>query len=201
MTRVEVAEGLVSVTELKQAVIENFVGRKPAEQARLNLDIARQTGRLLKYANYFREQLVELPHRHEEDNVHDFLSGLRPSVHREVALKDPRTLTEAIQATLRAEAAEQRVEAETTRNMPKFSSPPERSRLNHVATIDSEKDSDNDEDSETADEEEHCYQVTAADQTPTTGEHKCYYCGKKGHYKRECMKWLRDTKKSGRPGK
>jgi hypothetical protein len=110
-------------------------------------------------------------------------------------------LTEAIQAALRAQAAEQRVEAETTRNRPKFSSPPERSRLNHVATIDSEKDSDSDEDSETADEEEHCYQVTAADQTPANGEHKCYYCGKKGHYKRECRKWLRDTKKSGRPGK
>jgi hypothetical protein len=102
---------------------------------------------------------------------------------------------EAIQAALRAEAAEQRVEVETTRNKSKFSSPPERSRLNHVTTTHSEKESDSDEDFESADEEEHCYQVTAADQTPTIGEHECYYCGKKGHYKRECMKWLRDTKK------
>jgi hypothetical protein len=153
-------------------VIENFVGRKPAEQARLNLDKARQTGRVMKYANYFREQVLELPHRHEEDNVHDFLYGLRPSVHREVPLKDPRTLTEAIQAALRPEATEQRVEAETTRNKLKFSNPPERSRLNHVAITDSENEGD-DEDFESAYEEEHCYQVTAADQTPTIGEHKC----------------------------
>ena len=72
MTGDEVAGGLSSVTDLEQAVIENFVGRKPAEQARLNLDKARQTGRVLKYANYFHEQLLELPHRHEEDNVHVF---------------------------------------------------------------------------------------------------------------------------------
>jgi len=200
MTGDEVAGGLSSVTDLEQAVIENFVGRKPAEQARLNLDKARQTGRVLKYANYFREQLLELPHRHEEDNVHDFLSGLRPSVHREVALKDPRTLTEAIQAALRAEAAEQRVETETVRKS-KFSGSQEKSRLNHIAATDTDEEVDSDEGFESADEEEHCYQMTTTDQKSTTGEQKCYYCGKKGHYKRECRKWLRDTKKPGRPGK
>jgi hypothetical protein len=26
---------------------------------------------VVKYARCFREQLLELPHRHEEDNVHD----------------------------------------------------------------------------------------------------------------------------------
>jgi hypothetical protein len=70
------------------------------------------------------------------------------------------------------------VEVETRK--PKFSCPPERSTLNQVATTDSEKEGDSDEDFESADEEKHCYQVTAADQASTIGEHKCYYCGKKG---------------------
>jgi hypothetical protein len=37
-------------------------------------------------------------HRHEEDNAHDFQHGLRPSIHKEVDLKNPKALHEAIQA-------------------------------------------------------------------------------------------------------
>jgi hypothetical protein len=57
---------------MEKSLIQEFCGRTPAEQARLNLDKARQRTTVLKYANYFREQLLELPHRHEEDNVHGF---------------------------------------------------------------------------------------------------------------------------------
>jgi hypothetical protein len=74
------------------------------------LDKARQKSTILKYANYFREQLLELPYRHEEDYVHDFQRGLKPSIPKEVALKKLKTLHEAIQATLRAEAAETKIE-------------------------------------------------------------------------------------------
>jgi hypothetical protein len=74
------------------------------------VDKARQKPTVLKYANYFREQLLELPHRHEEDNVHDFQHGLRPSIHKEIAMKSPKTLHEAIQAALRADAAETKIE-------------------------------------------------------------------------------------------
>jgi hypothetical protein len=82
---------------MEKSLIQEFCGRKPAEEARLNLDKARQKTTVLKYATYFREQLLELPHRHEGDNVHDFQRGLRPSIHKEVAMKDPMTLHEAIQ--------------------------------------------------------------------------------------------------------
>jgi hypothetical protein len=95
---------------MEKSLIHEFCGRTPAEQARLNLVKARQKTTVLKYANYFREQLLELLHRHEEDNVHDFQRGLRPSIHKEVALKNPKTLHEAVQAALRAEAAETKIE-------------------------------------------------------------------------------------------
>jgi hypothetical protein len=94
---------------MEKSSIQEFCGRTPAEQARLNLDMARQKTTVM-YANYFREQLLELPHRHEEDNLHDFQRGLRPSIHKKVALKNPKTLHDVIQATLRAEAAETKIE-------------------------------------------------------------------------------------------
>jgi hypothetical protein len=74
---------------MEKALIQEFCRRTPAEQATLNLDKARQKTTVLKCANYFREQLLELPHRHEKDNVHDFQRGLRPTVHKEIAMKSP----------------------------------------------------------------------------------------------------------------
>jgi hypothetical protein len=99
---------------MEQDIIKEFCGRTPAKQARINLDKARQKTTVQKYANYFREQLLELPHRTEEDNVHDFQRGLRQSIRKEVALKDPKTLTEAVQAALAVEAAERETEENRT---------------------------------------------------------------------------------------
>eukprot|EP00873_Tetraselmis_striata_P019281 jgi/Tetstr1/439545/TSEL_027974.t1 len=91
---------------MEAALITEFCGRTPAKQARINLDRATQRTTVQKYANYFREQLLELPHRHEEDNVHDFQRVLKPHIRKEVALKNPKTLAEAVQAALAVEAAE-----------------------------------------------------------------------------------------------
>jgi hypothetical protein len=106
----EVGGGFSGISEMEKSVIQKFCGRTPAEQTRLDLDKARQKTTVLKYVNYFREQLLEFPHCHEEANVHDFHRGLRPSIHREVAMKTPKTVHDAIQAALRAEAAETKIE-------------------------------------------------------------------------------------------
>jgi hypothetical protein len=67
-TRDEVGGGLSGVSEMERAFIQEFCGRTPAEQPRLNLDKVRQKATDPKYANYFREQLLELPHHHDEDS-------------------------------------------------------------------------------------------------------------------------------------
>jgi hypothetical protein len=95
---------------MERALIQELCKRTPAEQARLNLDKARQKTTVLKYANYFREQLLERPHRHEEGNAHDIQRGLTPSIHKQVALKNPKTMHEAIQESMRAEAEETKIE-------------------------------------------------------------------------------------------
>jgi hypothetical protein len=46
---------------MEKSLIQEFCGKIPAEQARLNSDKARQKTTVLKYANYFREQILELP--------------------------------------------------------------------------------------------------------------------------------------------
>lgn len=190
----EVAGGMTSVTELEDRLITNFAGRRPAEQARLNLDKARQRRNVLRYANYFREQLLELPHRHEADNVHDFIKGLKPSIHREVKLKDPRTLNEAVETALRAEAAEQEAEY-SNKNANRTA------RLNAMDDGDSdysqeEPTDDSDEDSPQADLKaaEARIKLSSAEQKRRREGRLCYRCGQSGHVAKEC-------KNKPRPGK
>eukprot|EP00873_Tetraselmis_striata_P038560 jgi/Tetstr1/458824/TSEL_045208.t2 len=74
-THDEIGGGFTGITHMEAALITEFCGRTPAKQARINLDRATQRTTVQKYANYFREQILELPHRHEEDNMY---------VHREI---------------------------------------------------------------------------------------------------------------------
>jgi len=201
----EVGGGFSGVSEMEKSLIQEFCGRTPAEQARLNLDKARQKTTVLKYANYFREQLLELPHRHEEDNVHDFQRGLRPSIHKEVALKNPKTLHEAIQAALRAEAAETKIET-TQRSTGRLNAIEEDSDFSEAGE---EIDSESEEDSHGATEEKprELYEIRRLTQEEVDRfkkEGKCFICHKKGHIAIDCpdrKNKKNDRTRKSRPGK
>jgi hypothetical protein len=197
----EVGGRFSEVFDMEKSLIQEFCGKAPEEQARLNLDKARQKSTVLKYANYFREQLFELPHRHEEDNVHDFQRGLRPSIHKEVAMNTPKT----IQAALRAEAAETKIET-TQRSTCRLNVIKEGSDFSEAAE---EVDSESEEDSHGATDEKprELYEIRRLSQEEVDGfqrEGKCFICHKKGHiaidwpYKRNKKN---DITRKPRPGK
>jgi hypothetical protein len=160
---------------------------------------------VLKYANYFQEQLLELPHRHEEDNAHDFQSGLRPSIHKEVALKNPKTLHEAIQAALRAEAAETEIET-TQRSTGRLNAIEEDIDFSEAAE---EFDSESEEDSHGATDEKprEVYEIRPLTQEEVDSfkeEGKCFICHKKGHIAIDCpdrRNKENDITRRPRPGK
>jgi hypothetical protein len=190
---------------MEKSLIQEFCGRTPAEQARINLDKARQKTTVPKYANYFREQLLELPHRHEEDNVHDFERGLRPSIHTEVAMKNHKTLHEAIQAALRAEAAETKIET-TQRSTGRLNAIEEDNNFSEAAE---EVDSESEEDSHGATEEKprEMYEIRRLTQEEvdiSKKEGKCFICHKKGHIAIDCPERRNkknDKTRKSRPGK
>lgn len=179
----DVGGGYTGITAMEASIIQEFCGRTPAKQARLNLDKARQKTTVQKYANYFREQLLELPHRTEEDNVHDFERGLRQSIRKEVALKNPKTLADAIQAALSVEAAEREVEAS--------------GRLNYMAENSDDEDCEDgredasvDNDSATNPEQAlyMARRLTADEVEKYKKEGKCFICQEKGHIASKCPK-------------
>jgi hypothetical protein len=156
----------------------------------------------MKYANYFREQLLELPHRHEEDNVHDFQRGLGPSIHKEVALKNPKTLHEAIQAAMRAEATETKIET-TQRLTGRLNAIKEDNDFSEAAE---ELDNESEEESHGATDEKprELYEIRRLTQEEVDRlkkEGKCFMCHKKGHIAIVCQKEHKTTRRSRRSTK
>jgi hypothetical protein len=130
---------------------------------------------------------LELPHRHEEDNVHDFQRGIRPSTHKQVALKNPKTLHEAIQAALRAEATETKIET-TQRSTGRLNVIEEDIDFSEAAE---EVDSESEEDSHGATDEKprEMYDIRRLTQEEVDRfkkEGKCFICHKKGHITIDC---------------
>jgi tRNA A37 N6-isopentenylltransferase MiaA len=138
---------------------------------------------------------LELPHRHEEDNVHDFQRGLRPSIHKEVALKSPKTLHEAIQAALQAVATETKIET-TQRPTCRLNVIEEDSDLSEsVEKVDSESE----ENSHGATDEKprELYEIRRLTQDEVdrfNKEGKCSICHKKGHLAIDCLLDIRNKK-------
>lgn len=185
----EVTAGFNGINAMEEGLIQEFCGRTPAKQARINLDRATQKTTVQKYANYFREQLLELPHRHEEDNVHDFQRGLKPTIRKEVALKNPKTLAEAVQAALAVEAAEREAAGGTDRDH-------HRGRLAAIEG-DSETDDerneareDSDDDDDTADQSDlyMARRLTADEVEKYKKEGRCFVCRERGHIATACPK-------------
>jgi hypothetical protein len=54
----EVEGGFIGVSEMERSLIQEFCGRTPAGQSRLNLDKARQKTTVLKYGNYFSRTII-----------------------------------------------------------------------------------------------------------------------------------------------
>jgi hypothetical protein len=182
-------------------------GRTPAEQAILNLDKARHKTTVMKYANHLWEQLLELPHRHEEDNVHDFRRGLRPWIHKEVAFKNPKTLNEAIRATLRAEAAESKI-GTTQRSTGRMKCIEEDSDFSEAAKAAKDVDSESLKDSHgaTDDKPRNLCDIRRLthEEVVRFKEGKCFTCNKRGHIAIDCrdMKNMKNDKmRKIRPGK
>jgi hypothetical protein len=119
--------------------------------------------------------------------VHYFPRGLKPSIHKEVALKNPNTLHEAIQATLRVEATETKNEV-TQRSTSRLNVIEEDSDFSEAIE---EVDSESEEDSHGATDGKpwELYEIRRLTQEEVDifkQEGKCFICQKRGHIAIDC---------------
>ena len=192
--------GFDSFDGLKEAALKQFSTRDPREEARDNVDRARQKTSVSKYVAYLRRQNLHLSDRTEADHLHHFLRGLRPEIALEVAKSCHTSLDDAIRQALE-------VEVQLTRA--KTSGRRDGAHLNHAAVeSDDSDDSDDDDDSEEEEETELYYleqkkkkikkklQQTNERLQRARQEGRCFECDEVGHRARDCPK-----KKKNQSGK
>ena len=109
--RVEEPDDLVSgevksSRRLAGAVFDQFSLRGRQDVLMYKLDCVRQIGHGVRpYARRTRKDLIYLPHRVEDGNIHTFKRRLRPRIAEAFALRKPTSLVEAIGMALAVEAA------------------------------------------------------------------------------------------------
>jgi hypothetical protein len=148
----------------KEAFTTRFTTQDPAESARKRLDRLVQQKSVYSYAADFNNLMVELPHMDELDRVHWFVKGLKATIQTHVRLMDPQTLAEAIKLAIRADASYQSTRFGLSNGDSRGAVPME------LGTAD----------------------TRLGKPRVTKSEIKCFYCGIKGHYARDCLKKKRD---------
>ena len=80
----------------KQAITDYFTPVNSRKQARDRLAALRQTTSVRAYATEFRKVILEIGNVSEDEKLDRFIRGLKFNVRKEVELREPQTLTEAI---------------------------------------------------------------------------------------------------------
>jgi hypothetical protein len=147
----------------RQALQRYLLPVDPAKTARQAMDQLRQRTSAQQYVTAFNTLLLQLPDMSEGGRIHNFVKGLKYHVKREVTLRGPATLSQAMEIAITADNALYNASKEGPRAL--FGNTPGQPS-NGPAPME-----------------------LGAHQGVPQGElqsFKCYKCGKEGHVARNC---------------
>lgn len=170
-------------TEFKDAFIKRFTPVDPEVTARERLDRCVQKASAYQYASDFDALTLELPHMDEADKLHRFIQGLKSSLRLHVKLQRPKTLLEAQDLAIRAENSIWTDRGDRGGRGGRGPAAPMHPAARNGPTP---MEMDNMED---ADDRGRFNALRDGGNNNKTGDAACWFCGKSGHFKRECRKY------------
>lgn len=91
-------------SDFASVFLERFRPFNHEKQARAELDSLRQKRSVREYANEFLTIVMRITDMSENDKLHRFMSGLKAAHRKDVELREPKTLQEAIRLADRADS-------------------------------------------------------------------------------------------------
>lgn len=166
-------------TEFKDAFIKRFTPVDPEVTARERLDRCVQKASAYQYASDFDALTLELPHMDEADKLHRFIQGLKSNLRLHIKLQRPKTLLEAQDLAIRADNSMWTDRGDRGR---RGTAAPTHLAARNGPTpmeMDNMEDADN----------HGRFNALRDSGNNKTGDAACWFCGKPGHFKRECRKY------------
>ena len=159
----------------KEALIQRFTPISPERTARQKLVILRQTTSVRSYAQEYNLCMLELPEMEEKDRIYRFISGLKPEIRLHVELKQPVTLSAAVELAIQVDSLMWQVK--------KGPQPYLGDRVpSRVATGTGPTPMD----LGTTESKPNAYTRKSGPLGKENIPPRCFFCGKLGHFKREC---------------
>ena len=97
-------ENIVTYDAFKVAMKKRYQPIASAQRARSQLDTTKQTNSVSHYAEMFQKLMAVIPNMSDDDQVHQFIRGLKPLIRTDVLKLDPQSLPECIEYAIKSEA-------------------------------------------------------------------------------------------------
>lgn len=187
--------------EFRSKFLARFRPIESGKTARVALASLRQTHSVQQYCSLFQQYVTLTPDMAETDKVFAFQNGLKPNIAREVDVRDPQNLTQAMNFAIRADARNSllfRNSYAANNNNKMVGSRPIPMEVDNVNFEQPEDDYSYSNElpalnatyvqrsSESRSSQPKRVELSAADRERCMKERRCFNCKKVGHSSRQC---------------
>lgn len=183
----------LSWEDVQQRLLQRFRPIESGKTARVALASLKQTGSAQHYCNLFQQYVMLTGDMAEADKIFAFQRGLKPYIAREVDLREPYTLTDAMNFAIRADARNSLLFKQSSFNSNNYNNralgnrpiPMEVDNLHMELSDEDESVSVNATYAQRSSQVKYP-KISDADRERCMKERRCFNCKKTGHSSKQC---------------